>query len=141
VSSHPNHKALPAGAQVLIKTLGETSSKPRLFTLFSVPLLTKYTSFATVALGKVDLYSYFFMNKLEDLVILVLSYWYPEILTPEFPRHPDAGAMPVFIAGVEGYSTAVLAMQAHGSQMVWFRWLYLLFSRYMWSNTWTHVDV
>lgn len=142
VSSHPNHIALFAGAQTLIKNLGETSSKPpRLFTLFSAPLLTKYTSIVTVALGKADLYVYLFLTWVEDWIMLVLSHWYPEILTPEIPRHHDAAATPVFINGIGEYSTALLAMQAHSSQMEWFRWLYVAFSRYMWSNSWTHVEV
>ncbi|KZV96893.1 LmbE-like protein [Exidia glandulosa HHB12029] len=34
------------------------------------------------------------------------------------------------------YLRAVQAMQAHRTQMVWFRWLYITFSRYMWTNDW-----
>jgi len=32
------------------------------------------------------------------------------------------------------YTQGVRAMLAHRSQMVWFRWLYISFSRYMWTN-------
>jgi hypothetical protein len=35
---------------------------------------------------------------------------------------------------LSGWVTAFKAMLAHRSQLVWFRWLYLLFSRLMWVN-------
>ncbi|KZO98599.1 LmbE-like protein [Calocera viscosa TUFC12733] len=34
------------------------------------------------------------------------------------------------------YGKGVRAMLAHRSQMLWFRWLYIAFSRYMWVNEW-----
>jgi hypothetical protein len=36
---------------------------------------------------------------------------------------------------VEGYKLALEAMMRHKSQLVWFRWLYVGASKYMWSNT------
>ena len=49
------------------------------------------------------------------------------------------GRVPVFVAGVAGYRTALDAMMQHRSQLVWFRWLYVSFSRYMWVNEWAEV--
>jgi len=46
---------------------------------------------------------------------------------------------PVFVANFEDYRMAWHAMRQHGSQLVWFRWLYVLFSRYMWVNEWVLV--
>ncbi|CAA7267288.1 unnamed protein product [Cyclocybe aegerita] len=142
ISSHPNHKSVFTGARTLTKTLDETSSKlpPRLFTLVSAPLVTKYVSIVALVLGKADIFAYRAMQRLENLIILVLSNWYPEILTPAIPRSPDADAMPVFISGYKEYLTSLLAMQAHSSQLVWYRWLYLLFSRYLWANAWVEVQ-
>ncbi|KAH7345586.1 putative deacetylase LmbE-like domain-containing protein [Rhizoctonia solani] len=40
----------------------------------------------------------------------------------------------VFISGIEGYVTALKAMKQHWTQLVWFRWLYVGWSRYMWVN-------
>ena len=40
------------------------------------------------------------------------------------------------IMGREGYLQAILAMRQHRSQLVWFRYLYLIFSRYMYINEW-----
>lgn len=39
-----------------------------------------------------------------------------------------------FVAGIHEYVTALRAMVQHRSQLVWFRWLYVFFSRYMWVN-------
>ncbi|KAJ1674368.1 hypothetical protein EV182_003423 [Spiromyces aspiralis] len=41
----------------------------------------------------------------------------------------------VFISGLEGYQVGRQAMARHQSQLVWFRKLYLIFSRYMFINT------
>jgi N-acetylglucosaminylphosphatidylinositol deacetylase len=46
---------------------------------------------------------------------------------------------PMFISGTSDYLQAVTAMRAHQSQLVWFRWMYIMFSRYMWVNEWTEV--
>jgi N-acetylglucosaminylphosphatidylinositol deacetylase len=45
----------------------------------------------------------------------------------------------VFVPGWRGYRTALEAMRRHESQLVWFRWLYVLFSQYMWLNEWEEV--
>lgn len=47
--------------------------------------------------------------------------------------------MPAFVSGIEGYMAALRAMAQHRSQLVWFRWLYVAFSRYMWVNEWVRV--
>jgi N-acetylglucosaminylphosphatidylinositol deacetylase len=49
--------------------------------------------------------------------------------------------LPVFVSGAKEYLSALRAMQAHRSQLVGFRWLYLAFSRYMWVNEWVEVKV
>jgi len=40
----------------------------------------------------------------------------------------------VHTSGVREYVTALRAMREHWSQLVWFRWLYVGWSRYMWVN-------
>jgi N-acetylglucosaminylphosphatidylinositol deacetylase len=142
ISSHPNHKSIHRGVQTLIQNIGETSSKQprRLFTLVSSSLAYKYTSILSVAFGKVDIYGYRWMQLLEHRIIRVLSIWYPDILTPAIPWHPDGQSMPEFISGFEGYLKALEAMEAHESQLVWFRWLYVVFSKYMWVNSWVQLS-
>jgi len=51
------------------------------------------------------------------------------------------GVTPLFISGIQDYLTALRAMRQHWSQLVWFRWLYVLFSKYMWVNEWVEVQV
>ena len=46
---------------------------------------------------------------------------------------------PVFVSGMREYWRAVQAMRQHKSQLVWFRYLNVLFSRYMWVNEWVMV--
>jgi len=142
ISSHPNHISIHRGLQTLIRNLGETPSKQprRVFTLVSASLAYKYTCILSVVFSKVDVYGYRWMQFLENHIITVLSTWYPDLLTPAVPWHPDGQAMPEFVSGFEGYLKALEAMQAHESQFVWFRWLYVAFSKYMWVNSWVQLS-
>ncbi|KAH7098620.1 LmbE-like protein, partial [Auriculariales sp. MPI-PUGE-AT-0066] len=45
-----------------------------------------------------------------------------------------------YVSNLTGYIRGVQAMMAHWSQLVWFRWLYISFSRYMWTNEWTCIN-
>ena len=49
--------------------------------------------------------------------------------------------IPVFVSGFDGYLLALKSMYQHQSQLVWFRWLYAVFSRYMWVNEWLEMDI
>ncbi|KAF8893224.1 putative deacetylase LmbE-like domain-containing protein [Gymnopilus junonius] len=142
VSSHPNHKSIPEGVKLLIQNVrGKSTAHPRLYTLVSVSLPLKYISFVSGALTKLDISRYLFTLQLEFLVIRVLGIWYPDLLNPAIPRNPEAHAMPTFVLGYQGYLKALEAMKAHESQLVWFRYLYVAFSRYMWVNTYSQVHV
>ncbi len=48
-------------------------------------------------------------------------------------------ARPVFVAGIKEYRRTVIAALRHQSQRVWFRWLYMVFSQYMWVNEWERI--
>lgn len=133
MSSHPNHKSLPYGAQTLIKTLSQTSSNPpRLFTLVTVPLAAKYVGILGSPIGKVVIYIFLATQKLEFLVMDILAKFYPRFST----NKRSVQSVSFFVSGYWEYLKAVQAMQAHKSQLVWFRWLYVAFSKYMWVNAW-----
>jgi len=52
-----------------------------------------------------------------------------------FSLHLDPqGSRVTFISTPIQYVTALRAMRKHASQLVWYRWLYVSFSRYMWVN-------
>lgn len=46
----------------------------------------------------------------------------------------------VFVVDLKGYAMGVQAMGLHESQLVWFRKLYLAFSRYMFMNTYSKIN-
>ncbi|KNZ75122.1 N-acetylglucosaminyl-phosphatidylinositol de-N-acetylase [Termitomyces sp. J132] len=70
--------------------------------------------------------------RLYTLVTRPLHAKYIGVLAPLLASSPQ----PVIVSGIYDYLTALQAMRAHTSQLVWFRWLYVLFSRYMWINEW-----
>jgi N-acetylglucosaminylphosphatidylinositol deacetylase len=47
---------------------------------------------------------------------------------------------PVFVAGIKEYHRTVVATLQHRSQRIWFRWLYMTFSQYMWVNEWERIQ-
>ncbi|KAH8101197.1 LmbE-like protein [Cristinia sonorae] len=124
ISSHPNHISLPNGISHLVATFPSNASSPppRVFTLITVPLVHKYIGVLSPLLAKLDL-------SVGDLLA----------------RAHIAGigppSIPVAISDVAQYRTALRAMQQHSSQLVWFRWLYVSFSRYMWVNEWAELTL
>lgn len=86
---------------------------PRLFSLVTVPVLSKYTGLPSAILARLGLTSQ--------------------------ASEPTVDSLPVFISGIPDYLITVRAILAHDSQMVWFRYLYMTFSRYMWVNEWVEI--
>ncbi|KAG2059680.1 LmbE-like protein [Suillus hirtellus] len=115
ISLHPNHFSLPLGVSYLIESLSSSShiSVPRLFSLVTVPVLPKYAGLPSAILARLGIVSQAFLA-----------------------FEPTVDSAPVFISGISDYLTTARAILAHDSQMVWFRYLYMSFSRYMWVNEW-----
>lgn len=134
VSGHPNHKSLFEGAKILSKT----SPTPRLYKLVSLPKPTKYASIFAPLMAKFDLYTVELMLFFEAQFSKVYNK-YSDTPAVNLKRFIQEQTMPVFVSGFKEYSTAFSAMREHKSQMVWFRWLYVAFSRYMWVNEWVEV--
>ncbi|TFK32342.1 LmbE-like protein [Crucibulum laeve] len=130
ISSHPNHKSLPLGMKHLI---AKSQKPPRLFTLITLPVMSKYTGILAPTLAKFDLFAQGAFHHLEHRIIRVLRLFGTDV---DLAPAGVAQSMPVFVAGCQEYLQALKAMFAHKSQLVWFRWLYVLFSRYMWVNEW-----
>src|SRR6201999_2516149 len=110
VSGHPNHRSLFHGSSHLLSR-PTTPSTVRAYALISVPLSIKYLSLIAPLQAKSDLYM---VRAFKQLGVPV----------------------PVFVAGVHQWWTIFRALIAHRSQLVWFRWLYIVFSRYLWVNEW-----
>ncbi|KAJ8502209.1 hypothetical protein ONZ51_g80 [Trametes cubensis] len=128
ISSHPNHVSLPKGVTHLLSTLQDTPEKPRprLFSLITVPLYEKY-------LGPVAPIS-------SKLLISLSQLWSRQGPSGE-ASDTAAARVPVAVSGWPGYARALKAMMQHRSQLAWFRWLYVSFSRYMWVNEWVEIVV
>jgi N-acetylglucosaminylphosphatidylinositol deacetylase len=114
ISSHPNHKSLYNGAHTFLKALMHRHSgwecPVRLYTLTTTNMLRKYISL------------------LDSVVTIVAA----------LPARKELGNYPaplMFVSSPIGYRTAQKAMTtAHESQMRWFRWGWITFSRYMILN-------
>lgn len=127
VSGHPNHIAL-AHASLLLeaaappsKTSPVAASSLQIYHLVSHPLLTKYLSFAPLVASR---YSSGASKVPEGIQGFVGA---------------NAKELVDVSTDWRGYLEAVRAMRRHDSQLVWFRWIYLAFSRYMWETTFEKV--
>ncbi|KAI0476648.1 putative deacetylase LmbE-like domain-containing protein [Xylaria cf. heliscus] len=121
VSSHPNHISLYYGARNFITGLlrGKPgwASPVDLYTLTSVGLWRKYVSF------------------FDAVTTMVVSLFRGARHKNEKGNPGTLVNMSALFGGRESYGTARQAMtEAHKSQMVWFRWGWILMSRYMFIN-------
>jgi len=98
---------------------------PRVYTLTTVSLLPKYMGVFGGLFARFALWFKIIVNGF-PIVNLFTSDW---------------ETTPIFISGAEQYIKGLSAMKQHWSQMVWFRWLNVFFSRYMWVNEWKLVDI
>ncbi|KAG8959327.1 N-acetylglucosaminyl-phosphatidylinositol de-N-acetylase [Tulasnella sp. 419] len=124
ISQHPNHISLYHGAKRYISSFDKADRQPPLlFALESVKIARKYTGLLAPISTRIILH----VESAIRLLLMRLHYG------------PLPGPKMTIIANVNGFLTALQAMRRHKSQLVWFRWLYVLFSRYMWINDWVEV--
>lgn len=120
ISSHPNHCSLPFGASLLSRRLSSTRSRtgnaPRVLGLLTVPVVPKYLGIFSVPLARAG---------------IILSGLMPRVFSP---------STTILTSGFGEYLIGARALREHDSQMKWFRYLYMLFSRYMWVNEWVEID-
>ncbi|KAJ3787135.1 LmbE-like protein [Lentinula aff. detonsa] len=122
VSNHPNHKAIPYGIQRVISAY-TVYPPPKFYVLITVPLSIKYVGILAPLVAKFDLYAINIVHSFKDRA------------------KQNQEVMPVFVSGISDYLVALQAMHQHWSQLVWFRWLNMMFSRYMWVNEWAEVKL
>jgi N-acetylglucosaminylphosphatidylinositol deacetylase len=127
VSGHPNHISLFHGVSHLLAALpvaGGIRYPLAAYSLKSKPVTIKYTGILAPLLIKLKVV---FSEALDSLVHGT------EVNSTVFPVRP------VFVAGIKEYRRTVIATLQHRSQRVWFRWLYMTFSQYMWVNEWERI--
>ncbi|WVQ71286.1 hypothetical protein IAR50_000812 [Cryptococcus sp. DSM 104548] len=137
VTSHSNHKAIPSAISHLSPT-----SRPRVLALKSPETVPKFTGpfyIIYLHLKGLPCLPIFRSNPAAQAVLSqVLSIFN---LSPEEQEGLCNADTHVLISDLGGWTTGVQAMRAHKSQMVWFRYLYLLASRLMWVNELEEVKI
>ncbi|RKF78385.1 N-acetylglucosaminyl-phosphatidylinositol de-N-acetylase [Golovinomyces cichoracearum] len=118
VSSHPNHTSLFHGARCFISSLAvpgvDWESPVSLYTLTSISILRKYTFFL-------------------DIIASGVGMLFAKIRKNKKAKGPPQNLL--FVSGLEQMLCAQDAMiSCHQSQMKWFRWGWILLSRYMTIN-------
>jgi len=130
ISLHPNHISIPFGLRHLLSTQ-LPHPIPKLYTLISLPPFAKFQGPVAPVLAKYDLV-------LQHVWYSIYAYLFG---TPSEVNPDDQISVPVFVSGAQEYLTALKSMYQHRSQLVWFRWLYIAASRYMWVNEWLEVKI
>jgi len=130
ISSHQNHISIPFGLLHLFSTQFPHPI-PKIFTLISLPIFAKFQGPVAPILAKYDLV-------LQRVWLSVSAYLFG---TPSEIHSDDQVSIPVFVSGAQEYLTALKSMYQHRSQLVWFRLLYVMASRYMWVNEWLEVRI
>jgi len=124
VSSHPNHISIIRGIRHMLET-NLFAKPPKVYGLTTASLLPKYTGVFGGVFARFVLW----------LKILIKGLPIVNLFTRNWETTP------IFISGAEQYIRGLSAMKQHWSQMVWFRWLNVFFSRYMWVNEWEEVRI
>lgn len=128
ISLHPNHCACHTGATHFIRHHCPKSSQqqyqpsfPTLYTLTSIPLLRKYLSILDTPLT--------ILTKLTNTTTATTS------SRPQRTSEEPTADRVIFISGFLDYARTFGAMVfAHKTQMLWFRWGWILLGRYMVVN-------
>lgn len=130
VSSHPNH----IECYRIVKKWKQSDIGSRIpcFTLDSVSIFRKYIAFYDILLEQMFIEIFDAKNSISEVV--------NETNTSNnnnngFYMHPDK----LHFLG-NSISQIVDVMQCHKSQWVWFRKLFVFFSRYSYLNTWRRLD-
>jgi N-acetylglucosaminylphosphatidylinositol deacetylase len=127
VSGHPNHFSLYRGVSHLLAASPAGIRHPLVaYSLKSKPIITKYIGI----LGPVLIKLKAIFSKALDIMVNGTNG--SDSVVP---------VGPVFVAGIKEYRRTVIAALRHQSQSVWFRWLYMAFSQYMWVNEWERIHV
>ncbi|KAH9060521.1 LmbE-like protein [Lactarius vividus] len=125
VSGHPNHYSLYHGVSKLLAMSPASFKRPlSAYSLTSKSIVTKYIGIMAPILINL---------KTTFSSVLQSTGRGTENNSPGLPVRP------IFVAGVGGYYRAVLATLQHRSQRTWFRWLYMVFSQYLWVNEWERI--
>lgn len=127
MSGHPNHFSLYHGVSRLLAASPAGIGHPLVaYSLKSKPVIIKYIGI----LGPVLIKSKVILSRALDIMVNGTN-----------GSNSVVPVGPVFVAGIKEYRRTVIAALRHQSQRVWFRWLYMAFSQYMWANEWERIHI
>ncbi|KAF9580643.1 N-acetylglucosaminyl-phosphatidylinositol de-N-acetylase, partial [Lunasporangiospora selenospora] len=136
VSGHTNHIACYVGLTYFIQTFKAKTPVKSCYVLKSIPLLRKYSSIIDLPITML------FTEALMPMISQYMGFGsasaalsLPEGSSPQAIHRQKLRPLELlFVSSPSGIVQAKGAMQKHESQMVWFRKLYVIFSRYMSIN-------
>lgn len=120
ISSHPNHCSCYNGAMYFVASYNQQHASPiALYTLTSIPIFRKYISVLDAPIS---------------LLFSKLPLTSPSTAGDQVARTPKTETV-LFVSGLLDYARAFGAMVfAHRTQMLWFRWGWIITGRYMVVN-------
>jgi N-acetylglucosaminylphosphatidylinositol deacetylase len=125
VTDHPNHISLFHGVSHLLASSPTGIGYPAVaYSLKSKPVVIKYTAILAPVLIKLKAGLY---KGLERLVHSAEG------------NNTVPATRPLFVAGMGDYRRAIVAILRHQSQSVWFRWLNMAFSQFIWVNEYERI--
>lgn len=123
ITSHPNHVTLPSSLALI-----PAERRPRVLALQSPDTLPKFTG--PLYIVYLHLRTIFFSPQFQR----AFQFLFPSFNTFFGAENVKETQAHVMINDLRGWATGLKAMMAHNSQLVWFRYLYVAFSRLMWVN-------
>ncbi|OXG30841.1 N-acetylglucosaminylphosphatidylinositol deacetylase [Cryptococcus neoformans Ze90-1] len=123
ITSHPNHVTLPSSLALI-----PAERRPRVLALQSPDTLPKFTG--PLYIVYLHLRTIFFSPQFQR----AFQFLFPSFNTFFGAENVQETQAHVMINDLRGWATGLKAMMAHHSQLVWFRYLYVAFSRLMWVN-------
>ncbi|WWC60609.1 uncharacterized protein I303_103183 [Kwoniella dejecticola CBS 10117] len=132
ISNHPNHIAISEALSSSTRSTQNSLSSIKVLHLRSPAILPKFTG---------PLYPIYLQVHSTVLDILNSNRYAGTDDTNDSKRSAghsggrhDGSRSVIVISNPSEWLTGIRAMMAHESQLVWFRWLYISFSRLMWVN-------
>lgn len=132
VSGHPNHCAIGHTVSLYPHLVSSSSKAPKFIDCYVLESSTLWRKFLGVLDVPITFIAHHVRQKLKQLRYLRHK------KTDDDDSASNASSSEqriLFITSPAEYLMGCMAMFHHESQLVWFRWLYIIFSRFMYTNT------
>lgn len=148
VSDHPNHKSLLSGAKVYLEQHAANKNDQHLVQVFKLNSLSFFEKYSFTIITNVRLIEKYLRQLqtsceyIKGTALDVPSvHWFADMLMSKFNKPEDESVIQIF-SNLPSVILSLAAMSfAHDSQMVWFRWGWLLVSKFVNFNELHRVQV